>query len=270
LSLVVILFFAAKAFADPNVEVAIQESKSFSVEYSSHLGEGDGSWDSASREVVQTVNCMTWLQWVIARSYAHDSREIDVYLDAVRYYDNTISFANRKHYVDRWILLEPEPLQKMETTSCQTDAKKDVLLELDKFRSNHGYSCNLYQEDVSNIMVEYLTPEKMQQCVNSLEDGYYVVFFIGNEKYMKRWGKHGMMGQVHSMILEKKDTAYIHHASVDYGKVVTEDWDDLANRLKNVSQGYTIYSLDPNWRPDPQKKPVTSGLLTCEHKLLHQ
>ncbi len=255
------------AHADPNVEMALQKSEVFSVEYSSHLGEGEGFWDSASREVAGTVNCMTWLQWVLARAYAPSEDELGVYLDAIRYFEGTVSFANRKHYIDRWMVLEPAPLQKLQLASCEADSSADVQLEIERFRSNHSYSCNLYREEVDLVKVDFLTPERMNNCVNSLPDGYYVVFFIGNEKYMKRWGKHGMMGQVHSMILEKKGDAHIHHASVDFGKVVSEDWEDLEERLRNVSKGYTIYALDPNWRPSTHPSP-NNEYLTCEQNLL--
>ena len=253
--------------ADPNVEMALQKSESFSVEYSSHLGEGDGYWDGASREVIDTVNCMTWLQWVLAKAYAPSEDELGLYLDAIRYYEGIVSFANRKHYVDRWTMLEPGPLQKVHSDTCTADSSSEIRLELERFRKNHSYSCTLYREEVSLLTIDFLTTERMQSCVDSLQEGYYVVFFIGNDKYMQRWGKHGTMGQVHSMILEKKEEAQIHHASVDFGKVVSEDWVSLAKRLQNVSRGYTIYALDPSWQPMAHTSP-NNKYLTCEQNLL--
>ena len=51
-------------------------------------------------------------------------------MDALRYYEE-ISFAHRKHFIDRWILYAPEPLTNIEHPSCQSDQSQLVTLQLE-------------------------------------------------------------------------------------------------------------------------------------------
>ena len=44
---------------------SIESSKQFEVSLIDSLGEGEGCFDSDSRYELQTVNCQTWLQWVL-------------------------------------------------------------------------------------------------------------------------------------------------------------------------------------------------------------
>ena len=58
------------------------------IELSDMLGEGEGGWDSDPRVPSASLNCMTWLQWVLAMAY----RPTDLSgLDAIRYYNSEVS-----------------------------------------------------------------------------------------------------------------------------------------------------------------------------------
>ena len=244
-----IIALLSSAVAQPNMQEALEVFQQKKVDYSSHLGEGEGHFDSASRAIDSNINCMTWLQGVLAYAYGTNEEQRQAYLDSIRYYDSTISFGTRKHYVDRWLYLEPHPLIPYRSTSCAPDQSSVLSLDRKRFAENNGYTGSFYQENQFNIPVEYHSTESMNTCLRDLEEGYYVLFFLANDAYLQIWGKHGAMGQVHSLIVERNTGIQIHHASMDYGKVVTEEWSVLRDRLSVVSKGYTLYRLDPLWVP---------------------
>ena len=109
----------ASVFAEPadgavefnlRLEKAIAQSKdNIRIELQDMRGEGEGAWDSDPRVPTNTLNCMTWLQWVLALAYMPETPQLA--LDAIRYYNSEPYFATRKHYIDRWLMLEPGPLQ---------------------------------------------------------------------------------------------------------------------------------------------------------------
>lgn len=237
------------AIAAPDFSTALKEMSVKKVEYSASLGEGEGEFDPSPRYIRDKVNCMTWMQAVIASAYGKSEQERMLYLDSLRYYGNTVSFGTRKHYVDRWLALEPEPLISVKTDSCKFDIIGSVGLELNRFKQNHSYQGELYQEEHRMFGLDVLSSARMSDCLSSLDNGFYALFFVANSTYLEIWGKHGSMGQVHSMIVEITDVIRIHHASIDFGKVQIEDWSDLSTRLESVAQGYTIYAFAPEWTP---------------------
>lgn len=249
------IWMMALAWGRPDVENALKESQNQKVLYSSHLGEGLESFDPADRFNIEQVNCMTWLQWVLARSYVERPTDLPQYLDGIRYYNAEISFGTRKHYVDRWVLLDPAPLKEIALPVCQGAQSKVIHLDLQYFKDNHHFQCDLYQPQFDTFEISYLSPLEMTACMHQLTDGFYVLFFVGNDQYLKYWGKNGEMGLVHSMILEKNPQGlWVHHASVDKGAVVKEPWQELQSRLANVAQGYRIYGLMDEWSPRSMTK----------------
>ena len=244
---------------------SIESSKQFEVLLIDSLGEGEGCFDSDSRYDVQTVNCQTWLQWVLADAYArgneyHFRRNID----AIRYYEES-SFAHRKHFIDRWILYAPEPLMNIEHPSCHGDQSQVVTLQLSRFRNQHQFTQPLFEESplgTEQHVVSYLSVQQSDLCLGSLEDGWYVGFFVANEQWLSKWSSIGQMGLVHSMIVEKaNDQVYIHHASMDAKRVVTESWADFQTRLDVVAKGYRFFALDSTWTPG---KELSTGESKCQ------
>ena len=253
-----LVLFLAFAFAEPDFSSALKEISTKKVEYSSSLGEGEGAFDSRPRAVTDEINCMTWMQAVIASAYGKTPDMSQSYLDSLRYYGDTISFGSRKHYIDRWLALEPAPLMPINSSDCKADVIGSVTLDLIRFKKNHNYQGELFSEDRFVFSLDFLSPEKTTSCLQALPEGYYALFFVANEDYLRHWGKHGSMGQVHSIIVEKNEEIRIHHASSDFGKVVVEDWASFNQRILVVTQGYTIFSFDPNWTPKPNMNFSTS------------
>ncbi len=253
-----LLLFCHVLFAAPNLLPAIEESRNVPVNLNEAYGEGEGSFDSRSRFTVKSFDCMTWLQWVLAESYAATSPlTTNQYLDAIRYYENTVGFNFRKHFIDRWLIYEPAPLVPTKITECSTSDALSVQLDLQKFREQKKYSCSLYQENdvVEHLVIPYLSVEKMNGCTSALPDGFYVLFMVPNDLWIERWSRIGEMGTVHSMILHQtQEGSTVYQASVDNEMVSKESWDQVKNRLQPVAKGYRVFSLDSNWVPQTTKK----------------
>ena len=245
--------FLGLAFGAPDFSTALKEMSGKKVEYSASLGEGKGAFDQSPQYIGDTVNCMTWMQGVIAYAYGDTEEQRVLYLDSLRYYGDTISFGTRKHYVDRWLELEPKPLIPLKTDICKADIIGSVNLDLIRFKQNHSFQGKLFQEEKSQFGLDALSSARMGDCLSSLPAGFYALFFVANASYLKTWGKHGAMGQVHSMIVEKTDVIRIHHASIDFGKVQVENWSALSERLETVAQSFTIYSFASEWEPKTMK-----------------
>ena len=242
---------------------SIESSKKFGVSLVDSLGEGEGCFDSDSRYDLQTVNCQTWLQWVLADAYARgNERHFRLNMDALRYYEE-ISFAHRKHFIDRWILYAPEPLMNVGHPSCQSDQSQIVTLQLSRFRTQHQFTMPLYEESslgTEQHVVSYLSVSQSNRCAESLPEGWYVGFFVANDQWLSKWSSIGQMGLVHSMIVEKtSEQVYIHHASMDAKRVVTESWTEFQTRLDIVAKGYRFFALDPTWVPGTELSVGESG-----------
>ena len=242
------------AHSTPDFATALAQSMSMSVAMQPDLGEGEGAFRSQSRYSVDSVNCITWFQWVLAAAYTQDTpNKFDQHLDSIRYYNQTVGFDTRKHFVDRWLLYDPAPLQAITLDNCQTNAARSVVLELSLFRAQQGYSCSLYQENSpkEQLVIPYMTVRQTELCQRSLQDGYYALFMVPNERWLTRWSQIGEMGTVHAMILHMhQGSGLVYQASIDQKSVVSESWSDLKERLSVVSDGYRIYEFDPTWSPN--------------------
>ena len=241
--------------AQPQFKVAIENSKVFPVDGQDGLGAG--CFDSDPRHTPKTVNCQTWLQWTLSTAYANGSeKEFRQYMDALRYYGN-VSFGNRKHFVDRWVLYQPDPLVPLASVACYTDQSVERVLNLSQFRQKHGYSTLLFQESEGGgerHVIAYMSTERSTACLNSLSDGWYVGFFVASPIWIERWSTIGDFGLVHGMIFEKEGVSVkVHHASMDAKRVVSEPWDQFHQRLAAVSMGYRLFALTPDWTVDTQK-----------------
>lgn len=247
-----LLLFCHLLYATPNLLPAIEQSRLVPVSLEQAYGEGSGAFDSRSRHSVSSLNCITWLQWVLAKSYSSPSIPLEQYLDAIRYYDYKIGFNHRKHFIDRWLIYEPAPLIPVHTQECSTSAAISVQLQLSQFREKQGYSCSLFNEEspVEHLVVPYISEQNMESCTTALPEGFYVLFMVPNERWLDRWSTIGEMGTVHAMILHRtQESSTVYQASVDQGVVAEESWTEVGKRLSPVSLGYRVFALQSNWSP---------------------
>ena len=67
------------------VRQALERTRGVKVVYQDILGEGPGAWDPDPRYPSDTVNCITWLQLLMAEVYGNSPQEKETILDRVRY-----------------------------------------------------------------------------------------------------------------------------------------------------------------------------------------
>jgi len=229
---------------------ALEEHSAAVVVQDDVLGEGPDGWDSDPRYPKNSTNCITWVQQVISSAYADTPSSRRRAMDALRYYGSTVSFGTRKHFVDRWIALEPGPLVPLLHAGCAPDEYHHVQLDLDRFAAARGYSCPLFEPSSDTVDFQYLSPRATTRCAASLPPGHYIVFPVASRMYLRIHNESGPMGQVHGAVLTVEGGhATISHASVDRGYVETLPLSDYIASMQGGHEGYTLYTLDPAWTP---------------------
>ena len=247
----------------------IQSQQDTRIELRDMLGEGEGAWDSDPRVPTDTLNCMTWLQWVLALTYSPEDPKVG--LDAIRYYNSEPYFATRKHYIDRWLMLEPGPLEAI-SNRLQGHEQKTVQLALSRLTESRDYSCELNAPFTTEVSFSYLPSTQFLAQLSELEKDWYVVFPVAKPAYYTiLYPAAGPMGQVHSMILDLREPEpKLWHASIDYGAVVHEPPAHFAHRMRELIDGFSIYALNEDWQPLKRTEamlPSTAQSIQCEKSL---
>lgn len=260
---------------------AIANSRELRVVLTDVLGEGEGAWDPDPRYPTDTVYCTAWLQLIISEIYGQTPEEKLRVMDRLRYYGGHVAYGLRKHFIDHWITIEPEPFRAVQVDPLTEVRSKTIELEFERFKTFHKYSCPLYREDLRTIEIEFMTAAGLLRCVDNLAPGYYVCFPAASEIYLAMYGRNcGQMGFVHSAILEVKqastnpvtsqsENADIHHASTLLGAVVTVPLRTYLEKMGRVFEGYGLFELDPEWdflRQSAEDETVRR-IRECESKL---
>lgn len=264
---------------DSRFAEAISSSMHLRVVLEDVLGEGEGAWDDDPRYPGDAVNCMTWLQFVISEVYGRGSADKTAVMDRVRYYGGHVGYGLRKHFVDHWMALEPEPLRRIDLSGVEGYQQRFVELDLERFKTFHQYPCELYRQDVTRIKVEYLTADGLGRFVQKLNPGYYVAFGVAKAEYLRRYGGGcGPMGLVHSLVLQvtaapagmtDAQGAAIYHASTRLGAVTRVELPAYLPPMEEVFDGFALFELDPawEWRPAPAEDDYVRRIKACEARL---
>jgi len=249
------------------------------------LGEGEGAWDPDPRYPTTTVNCIVWLQLIIAELYGwdHDQETKLHIMDRIRYYGGHVAYGLRKsHYLDLWLMLEPEPLVRIRLTGLPGYTRGFIKVKKEQFKTFHDYRGPLYREEVDAFDIDYITGEGLVNCVRNLAPGYYISFGVAGPYYLSLYGQgQGPMGLVHSLVIKVSDSseaqqdgqsdgeAVVYHASTVSGSVNEVPLAEYVGRMSNLFHGYALFELDPNW--DFLAKPTADEemkrILDCEATL---
>lgn len=245
-------------------------------------GEGPGAWDADPRYPTDTVNCMIWLQLLMAEVYGKGLPDKTPVLDRIRYFGGQVGFGTRKHYTDHWLAVDPGPLKKVDFTACAKPAVHHVKLNFKPFTDSRKYSCGLYEMNRSELQFDYAPRDKIADCARSLKSGYYILFAVPTQKFLKRSLKQtGPMGLVHAMVLKLRDydaakgpralsSTLVYHASTAAAQVQVEPFEKFLAKSKNIHRGYVVYELDPSWNyrlASQLNQNELQALTACEKKL---
>ena len=245
------------------IKSAIQATQHLIVDASDPMGEGSGYFDSDPRSVGDRVDCMTWVQWVLALAYAGENADPQPWLDAIRYYGSSIGFDTRKHYVDRWLTLEPGPLIPIPSHRLTVESE-GIQLTLQAFQDHKQYPCELYQSEMNHIRLDVIPQDQLSKTIDDLTPGFYILFGIATDHYLSMYGaQSGPMAQVHPAILEKtQHEVWIHHASTALERIATVKPDEWLHANRRLHRASTLYSIDPSWTL-PEDNPSTEVRSAC-------
>ena len=265
---------------------ALARTRGLKVVYQDVLGEGPGSWDPDPRYPAREVNCITWLQLLLAETYGSTPDEKHAILDRIRYFDGRIGFGFRKHFTDQWTAIDPMPLRQVDFRSCPSGNVQSYKLELDTemFQKNIKFECPLYHMDRAAVELDLVPPHGLVQCGDRLAEGYYVIFPVASDRYLQKYGGFsGPMAQVHAVLLEVPPAApagapleardpgrfKVYHASISRGQVVETELAPYLLHMWNLYRGYVVYELVPgwDWRATPAMNDEAKAVAECESKL---
>ena len=228
------------------IAAAIEQSRSLIVDYQDPLGEGPFHFDPDPLLPADRIDCMTWLQWILAQAYAGSSPDPEPWLRALRYYGGAVGFDTRKHYVDRWLWLEPGPMRAVD---CGEHCRAELIqLDPQQLIATREAPCPLWRGDVTAVEVQFIPQDELAEVMSALEPGFYVLFGVATERYLELYGSSGPMAQVHPALLHvSAEGLTVSHASTALERVATVPIAEWMHAVRNLHRGTALYALDPSW-----------------------
>lgn len=249
--------FADRAALMKQVGESLRLSRNYAVVYEDILGEGAGAWDSDRRYPEYEVNCIIWLQALLSDVYGQGLNDKTPVLDKIRYYGGHAGYGLRKHFIGRWLAMDPGPLKRLDFADYPgyvKPVKYSITLDLETFRNSMKYPGKLYREEVNTINLEYVKVTEFPKLAVRLEPGYYVMFGVPSDFYLRSWTKlSGPLGLVHAFLLHVGDrpgaegNIRSYHASIISGTVGHLTLSALVKRIRKTTRGLVLYELVPGW-----------------------
>jgi hypothetical protein len=251
---------------DQRVREAIEQTREMSVVYTDPLGEGSGL-DPDPRVPNGAVDCMTWVQWVLALSLGRPE-DATARMDRLRYYGGIVDFRSRKHYLDRWLAWEPGPARPLDLSAHPAKHTHEVSIEPALMRADRGAPCPLWREDLVTFRVNYLDADTLLADAATWAPGWYMLTGVAQQKYLDLYGENsGPMGQVHLFLLDATEAGRagkptsewtLWHASILRGRVFEDTLGRLTGHTRTIYRGFVPYALVDELGP-----PAGVGLATC-------
>jgi hypothetical protein len=235
------------------------------VAYQDLLGEGPEGWHAAPRYPEQQVNCLIWLQLVLAEAYGNNSAERLAAMDCLRYYAGHPAFSLRKHYIDHWLAVDPAPLRPLSLQKWAPPLHHRSVIDPSVFLAYLQFPLPLYQMERRVFEFDYWDPSGILAAARALPSGCYVGFAVPNDAYLRRYGtRSGPMGLVHGFILQLSAPRLwrkhrplhhctLHHASTSRRCVVSEPLAGYLDEATVIHGGYVLCGLDPDWNPNTMR-----------------
>ena len=264
-----------------DLKAALQRWRGVSVVYHDTLGEGAGAWDGDPREPGPdtSLNCITWLQVVLADAFTHSPQDMAYLLHNFRYFGDWPSFATRKHYNEHWIYGDSAPLTSLEEVECQPDDLRQIHLDLPRFTHVTHTPCTLSDRAESDFTLGVLQFPSLLSCLKNVEPGPYVLFPVPSKRWLRDYGqKVGDMGVVHGLLLwvspgsaaqdeDPLESRYqITHASISLRRVENLSLGAYLDYSQYIIDGFVIYKIDYDfwWQRNNTPTPDDRDRWECE------
>lgn len=167
---------------------------------------------------LQSVDCFTFLDYLLAMCLSSHSHDFPDRLRKVRYKDGKIDYQHRNHFFTQWIERNPKAVHLFRTPKSSCTSK--ILNRRDKAR--------FWLEEVplDTQSVCCLSPKAVLTEPNLLQSGDLVGFCSSLE---------GLDVSHVGMVIQHENRLYLRHASSRHGKVLDEPLDDYLGRRKKVT-----------------------------------
>ena len=240
---------------------SIVATRHLRVVYEDLLGEGPGAWHSRERYPTSQVNCMIWLQLVLAEAYGWFGGQSgkQLAMDCLRYYGGHVGFSMRKHYLEQWLAFDPGPLQPISLHKLCSTRRHSSVIEPKVFLARREFELPLYQMERTAFETEYVSMSQMRSLSELLSPGFHVMFAVPTKFFFEMFADRcGPLGLVHCTFLEvggwrstepalTLSRCTVHHASVLLGEIVSEPLEVYLEKSGHIHQGYIVCELNPEW-----------------------
>jgi hypothetical protein len=259
---------------------AIFRTQGYEVVYKDVVGEGAGAWHSLPRYPADQLNCLVWLQLILAEAYGNDPVERLAAMDRLRYYFGCPAFSLRKHYIDHWLALDPGPLRPLSLQEWVVPREHQNVLDPSAFLAHLEFPFPLYQMERRVFEFDYYDAVGIAAAARELPDGCYVMFAVPTDVYLNLYGTYsGPMGLVHGFMLHlatdscislqyrRDDQCTVYHASTSASRVISQPLVEHLAANVAVHRGYVLCELDPEWNPSQRLPWDPEARSLWEHEL---
>lgn len=280
--LVVLHLFSSPVWADTFTEKIRQfiyrDPSTYFIHINDMLGEGAGYFDADPRYLPHEMNCTTWYQTAIATALSQDKEQVPEWLDKIRYFRGVVGFSTRIHFTDNTARMTSSLFEPVVFEGVRPQSKL-VHLNYPHFRSQHNYTCPLYEEKFKESAITYYLGNDFLKQSEILADGVYLVYPVASDRYIAAFGQSsGPMGLVHGLLLDIDSSkfgiqrAMVSHASITRKTVVTKP---LAEYIHSPATqnflGYTLWKINSEWqsqKPTGAETKEIEHLLQCEKNIM--
>ena len=203
------------------------------------LGEGEGATpDPGPLCDFAQVDCVTYVEQVLALALAKDQASFPDTLRRIRYRDGKIDYRARNHYfvsdwlpANNWCIRDvtAEVGGEMVKTMTKTISRK-------AFFAGKGVACDLPDEQATS---PYIPREKVDAVLGRLKEGDVVIFVTSTP---------GIIAGHVGIVRAKNGTLYVQHASLSEKRVITSP---LAKYVQNIPERFVGIKVARPFQPAP-------------------
>jgi D-alanyl-D-alanine carboxypeptidase/D-alanyl-D-alanine-endopeptidase (penicillin-binding protein 4) len=210
------------------------------------LGEGEGATpDSGPLCDYARVDCVTYVEQVLALALAPDAASVPDTLRRIRYRDGKIDFRARNHYfVSDWL-----PANNWCVRDVTAEVGAGVVETMTKtisrtaFFAGKGIACDLPDEQATT---QYIPRAQVGKALGKLKDGDIVIFVISTP---------GIIAGHVGLVRVKDRAPHVQHASLSEKRVVTSP---LERYVGNIPERFVGIKVARPHQPAPPA-PATEG-----------
>jgi len=202
------------------------------------LGEGpDGEYDTDPLIDFGRVDCVTYVEQVVAAATARDYTQLLGNLQGIRYENGTVDYERRNHFlISDWIENNPFAVEATGDLRVPTDTVTRTISRREFFELVNATGLAQLTPD-RNVSLAYVPAEHAETAEATIPSPSLVVFV----------GQVDWLFALHCGVFHRDDdeVGRLYHASSKAGKVVAMDLGDYMRDQADRYLGFSVYRLNP-------------------------